>query len=114
MVGVLGPWEPLGAPEEDYRAGKLTFLLHGEKLRGKWTLIRMARPRRGRSDKPQWLLIKDRDEEARPLSKEDILESRPESIVTGRALEQIAAGDAPRRSRKTATQKAKRPRSVPK
>src|SRR6202047_812131 len=45
MVWGRGTWEPLGDPEKNYRAGKLTFILHGDKLRGKWTLIRMTRPR---------------------------------------------------------------------
>ena len=111
MIWDRGTWEPLGDPEEGYRAGKLNFILHGEKLRGRWTLVRMAHPRGRRSDKPQWLLIKDGDEEARPLSREDILESRPESVVTRRTLEQIAAGDPPRRARKkTTTRKHSRSR----
>jgi bifunctional non-homologous end joining protein LigD len=114
MIWDRGTWEPLGDPEEGDRAGKLNFVLHGEKLRGRWTLVRMSHARGRRSDKPQWLLIKDRDEEARPLSKEDILESRPESIVTGRTLEQIAAGDPPRRARKKAPKTGKRARSTPK
>ncbi len=114
MIWDRGTWEPLGDPEKGYRAGKLNFVLHGEKLRGRWTLVRMTHPRGRRRDKPQWLLIKDRDEDARPLSKEDVLECRPESIATGRALEQIAAGDPPRRARKKAPKAGKRPRSKPK
>jgi bifunctional non-homologous end joining protein LigD len=113
MVWDRGAWEPLGDPERDYQAGKLTFILHGEKLRGKWTLVRMARARRKPGDKPQWLLIKDRDDEARPLSKQDILESRPESIATGRSLEQIAAGEKPRPARKRTAAKAARHRESP-
>jgi bifunctional non-homologous end joining protein LigD len=46
-------------------AGRLEFALHGEKLKGKFALIRMA-GRRGK--KENWLLIKMRDEQARPDS----------------------------------------------
>src|SRR5215831_15428216 len=40
---------------EGIRAGRLEFTLHGEKLRGRFSLVRM---RGGRGGKPQWLLIK--------------------------------------------------------
>ena len=46
-----------------YAAGKLKFRLHGEKLHGGWTLVRSHM--RGSGDKEQWLLIKERDDEAR-------------------------------------------------
>ena len=45
------------------RPGKLKFTLHGEKLHGGWTLVRSHM--RGSGDKEQWLLIKERDDEAR-------------------------------------------------
>jgi bifunctional non-homologous end joining protein LigD len=48
---------------EGIRAGRLEFALHGEKLRGRFALVRM---RGGRGGKPQWLLIKGKDEYARP------------------------------------------------
>jgi DNA ligase D-like protein (predicted 3'-phosphoesterase) len=60
--------------------GHAVFVLHGEKLRGGFAL---QRTRAGA--KPQWLLIKRRDEEARPGS--DIVGERPESVVTGRTLQ---------------------------
>lgn len=46
-------------PLKQLEAGKLSFRLHGEKLRGEFTLVRMRR------DENQWLLIKARDEFAR-------------------------------------------------
>src|SRR3954469_5435301 len=60
--------------------GHAVFVLHGEKLRGGFAL---QRTREGA--KPQWLLIKRRDDEARPGS--DIVAERPESVVTGRTLQ---------------------------
>ena len=51
-----GYWVPIGNPAEGYREGKLKFEIHGHKLRGRWTLVRMH----GRGDEkkqPPWLLI---------------------------------------------------------
>jgi DNA ligase D-like protein (predicted 3'-phosphoesterase) len=59
--------------------GHAVFVLHGEKLRGGFALQR-TRP----GAKPQWLLIKRRDEQAR--SGSDIVAERPESIVSGQTL----------------------------
>jgi len=59
--------------------GHAVFVLHGEKLRGGFAL---QRTREGA--KPQWLLIKRRDDEARPGS--DIVAERPESVLSGRTL----------------------------
>lgn len=57
-----GEWEPVGDPAAGYRAGKLKFRLHGDKLQGGWALVKTRL--RGGSDKPQWLLIKERDDAA--------------------------------------------------
>jgi DNA ligase D-like protein (predicted 3'-phosphoesterase) len=62
--------------------GHAVFVLHGEKLRGGFALQR-TRP----GAKPQWLLIKRRDDEARPGS--DIVGERPESVVSGRTLPEL-------------------------
>jgi DNA ligase D-like protein (predicted 3'-phosphoesterase) len=59
--------------------GHAVFVLHGEKLRGGFALQR-TRP----GAKPQWLLIKRRDEHAQPGS--DIVAERPESVITGDRL----------------------------
>src|SRR5205814_7866547 len=48
---------------EGIEAGRLEFVLHGEKLRGRFALIRMQGRRSGR--KENWLLIKMKDEFAR-------------------------------------------------
>jgi len=84
-----GRWQPVGSAAEGLRKGHLKFDLEGEKLRGRWALVRL----RGREDeggKPNWLLIKEKDEEARTLRQGDILKQRPESVASGRALEEIA------------------------
>jgi DNA ligase D-like protein (predicted 3'-phosphoesterase) len=65
---------------EALERGHAVFVLHGEKLHGGFALQRT-----GGGAKPQWLLIKRRDDEAKPGS--DIVAERPESVVTGRTLE---------------------------
>lgn len=67
---------------EALERGHAVFVLHGEKLDGGFAL---QRTRRGA--KPQWLLIKRRDDHARPGS--DIAAERPESVVSGRALDEL-------------------------
>jgi DNA ligase D-like protein (predicted 3'-phosphoesterase) len=67
---------------EAIERGHAVFVLHGEKLRGGFALQR-TRP----GAKPQWLLIKRRDDEAQPGS--DIVAERPESVVSGRTLAQV-------------------------
>lgn len=59
--------------------GHAVFVLLGEKLRGGFALQRTRD-----SDKPQWLLIKRRDEHARPGS--DIVAEQPESVQSGLTL----------------------------
>ncbi len=90
-----GRWEPQG--DADARAmlgaGNLKFLLRGEKLQGKYALVKIKErrvPRRG-DDARNWLLIKERDAEARPEAELDITAARAESVATQRTMEQIAA-----------------------
>jgi bifunctional non-homologous end joining protein LigD len=68
-----------------YEKGDLKVVLHGERLRGSWVLVRMKRP-----GKPQWLLIKHRDDEADP--SRDITAEESTSVVTGRSMDGIAEG----------------------
>src|SRR6185295_16594495 len=86
MVWDRGTWEP-EVPDVDaaLRKGELKFRLDGEKLRGGFVLVR-TRPRPGAS-KPAWLLIKHRDAYA---STDDIAETAPRSVVSGRTLAEIA------------------------
>ena len=84
-----GTWTPDGDPRRGYREGHLKFTLHGEKLRGRWSLVRM----KGRGEpKEPWLLIKDRDDEARPGHGDELLAQAPESVKSHRTVEDIAAG----------------------
>jgi DNA ligase D-like protein (predicted 3'-phosphoesterase) len=67
---------------EALERGHAVFVLHGEKLRGGFALQRT-----GSGAKPQWLLIKRRDEHARPGS--DIVAERPESVESGATLDEL-------------------------
>jgi DNA ligase D-like protein (predicted 3'-phosphoesterase) len=69
---------------EALERGHAVFVLHGEKLEGGFALQR-TRP----GDKPQWLLIKRKDDAARPGS--DVVAESPESVVSGRALADLIA-----------------------
>ncbi|HEX8689835.1 MAG TPA: DNA polymerase ligase N-terminal domain-containing protein [Solirubrobacterales bacterium] len=62
--------------------GHAVFVLHGEKLRGGFAL---QRTRAG--EKPQWLLIKRRDEQARPGS--DVVAESPRSVLSDRTLDEL-------------------------
>ena len=66
---------------EALERGHAVFVLHGEKLRGGFALQRTGRG----GEKPQWLLVKRRDEEAE--SGADVVAERPESVVSGETLE---------------------------
>jgi bifunctional non-homologous end joining protein LigD len=96
MLWDQGTWEPQPAyPDVDagLRDGSLKFILHGVKLKGKWALIRMKGKSAGSAAKPNWLLIKEHDSFERPPSAPPITEEEPNSVVTGRSIEQIAQSE---------------------
>jgi DNA ligase D-like protein (predicted 3'-phosphoesterase) len=67
---------------EALERGHAVFVLHGEKLRGGFAMQR-TRP----GPRSQWLLIKRRDEEARPGS--DVASEQPTSVLSRRTLEEL-------------------------
>lgn len=83
-----GTWAPEGDAHRGLDKGHLEFSLEGEKLHGRWHLVRL-RPGRGRK-KTDWLLIKADDGFARPADAPDILEEAPQSVKTGRGMDEIA------------------------
>src|SRR5688572_25080801 len=89
IVWDRGEWIPKEDPREGYRKGRLKFALRGEKLHGGWILVRSHGGKYGDRDKRAWLLMKERDDEAREAS-ESIVEQRPESVLTARTLEDVA------------------------
>ena len=87
IVWDRGIWLPHGDPQETYKEGKLKFTLVGEKLTGEWALVRTRL--NGGGDKEQWLLIKEKDEIARPGDEYDIVEALPKSVISGKSVGRI-------------------------
>jgi len=91
MLWDFGEWEPIsehGNVDRALAEGHLKFNLKGQKMKGRWALVRMhthdARP-----GKPNWLLIKDRDEYARTEDEPSLTDRFPDSAVSKRTIEQI-------------------------
>ena len=62
-------------------AGKLEMRLHGRRLQGGFTLVRM-------NDRPrQWLMIKQRDEQARPGT--EVVQEYQTSVLSGRTIDDL-------------------------
>ncbi len=78
LIWDWGTWVPLGNPRESYRAGLLKFELHGQKLHGKWVLVRMKA--KGEKQEP-WLLIKEKDEFVRRSVDFSVVDEFPDSVI---------------------------------
>jgi len=87
-----GTWEPIEDPHQGYAAGNLKFILKGTKLHGGFALVKIRdRSARGGHDGGRsWLLIKERDGYVVPEATSEITKARPESVTTGRTLDEIA------------------------
>ncbi|MEX2217741.1 MAG: DNA ligase D [Phycisphaerales bacterium] len=108
MVWDKGRWSPEeGTAAAALREGMLKFRLEGQRLKGRWMLVRTkyqgerkgarggARRRSAGDEGEQkhWLLIKERDREASPGIHAETFAT---SVATGRTMEEIAAGAPPR------------------
>src|SRR5690606_12176769 len=97
IIWDAGHWETNGDPSTDWRAGKLKLRLKGHKLQGGWTLVRTGQRQRDPNTSPAsgsaaasaaktaWLLIKEKDEYARPESEYEVTQAQPDSVATGTA-----------------------------
>jgi bifunctional non-homologous end joining protein LigD len=86
IVWDWGTWEPADGedPADALRTGELHFDISGQKLAGRFALVRTGRDRSG---KDKWLLLHKRDDHARPgWDPEDHLES----VKTGRTNDDVA------------------------
>jgi bifunctional non-homologous end joining protein LigD len=88
IVWDTGSWAPMGDPHRDLAKGAFKFRLAGEKLKGGWMLTRL-KGRPGDDAKENWLLFKEHDLAAD--TETDILTSRPESVKSGRRIEELVA-----------------------
>ena len=87
-----GRWRPESDPHRGLEKGHLEFSLAGERLNGRWHLVRMRR--RPQEKKEQWLLIKADDEFARPAGAAEVTLEETTSSVSGRTAEEVAASGA--------------------
>lgn len=87
IVWDTGTWVPEGNAEAGYRDGVLKFELRGKRLTGQWALVQM----KGREGGKNWLLLKERDDVARPGSDDEIVMENQTSAVSGRDIKQVAA-----------------------
>lgn len=89
-----GTWEPIAPPggvadaHAGMAKGDFKFRLSGNKLVGNWVLVRL-KPRPGEK-RENWLLIKERDDHIRAGDGAAILAERPESVVSGLTIEEVA------------------------
>jgi bifunctional non-homologous end joining protein LigD len=90
MLWDRGTWEPEGDPVASYRGGKLVFRLDGERLKGRWALVRMSG--KAGEDGKNWLLKKLDDVEARSIGAYDVLQEMTTSVASGRTMDEIAGG----------------------
>jgi bifunctional non-homologous end joining protein LigD len=75
--------------------GSVKIWLEGKKIKGGFALVRTGSGRSGGSGKEQWFLVKLKDEHAAP--GRELLEKRPESVVTGKTIQDL--GERKRRTR---------------
>ena len=72
-----GVWRPLDDPRKALAAGNLKFELSGHKMHGRWVLVRM----KGKGEKQEpWLLIKEKDDYARPAEQFSVVDEMPDSV----------------------------------
>jgi bifunctional non-homologous end joining protein LigD len=100
MLWDRGSWVPEGDAREQYEKGRLTFELRGERLTGRWHLVRT-----GRDHGKSWLLFKGRDQVARDEG-DALLEEATTSVASQRTMDEIASG-APARTRGRAASRTK-------
>lgn len=82
-----GTWSPVGDAKKGYAKGHLEFELKGAKLHGTWHLVRMqGKPGEKREN---WLLIKADDASSRSEGDPDVLDDEPNSVTSGRSIEDL-------------------------
>src|SRR6266513_1974454 len=99
------------AIRDGLKRGDVKITFHGERLHGSFALVRMKFARdSSSSSKPQWLLIKHRDEFA---TKEDVVADNMTSVDSDRTMEEIAGGKSRvwRSNREPKASKTKAPKT---
>jgi bifunctional non-homologous end joining protein LigD len=114
MLWDRGSYHPLEPGEDEeralldaHRAGRIEFVLQGERLRGAFRLLRMAW---GKAGKPQWLLTKLDDEHAEADREPAAVWTT--SVTTGRTMEEIGGKRAAAKAAKKAAAKTAKKAAV--
>jgi len=94
MLWDRGFWAADGDPAKSLQKGELKLTLAGEKLKGGWVLVRLSHDRT-REKRSSWLLIKRHDGYEKEDGSDSIL-GEDRSVASGRSMEDIAAGKAPK------------------
>jgi bifunctional non-homologous end joining protein LigD len=82
LVWDRGTWSPEADADKQMQRGRLSFTLDGEKLRGRFHLVRSG----AAQARERWLLFKGNDADAADV---DIITERPESVLSGKTIEQV-------------------------
>lgn len=88
MLWDEGNWIPENDPDEGLREGSLKFRVEGERLKGRWALVRM----KTEDGDKNWLLLKERDEYAR---EDEGIPEIPTSVRSGRTVSEILEEEDP-------------------
>lgn len=102
MLWDEGWWEPQEDFTKGLKSGKLKFILHGQRMKGRWTLVRM----RTKEKRENWLLIKEHDS----FEEEDengLIDRYVTSVVSARSMEEITE-DKPARKQPAKAAREKR------
>jgi bifunctional non-homologous end joining protein LigD len=112
MLWDEGSWEPIEDPDEGLKEGKLKFIVHGQRLQGGFALVRLRSDTGRKQGKENWLLIKEKDEHARPGEGGNLIESQLTSVRTEREMEEISQGEAEWHSNEPVEANVKRLKTV--
>ncbi|MBN8849800.1 MULTISPECIES: DNA ligase D [unclassified Sphingomonas] len=90
MLWDEGTWEPVGGkdPAKTIKQGHLHFILHGQRMKGEWLLVRMKGKPGERHE--NWLLRKVED--AYAGASGDLVDKALTSVSSGRTMVEIAEG----------------------
>ncbi len=88
IVWDQGTWTPEDDAAKDLKAGKLTFTLDGNRLKGRFTLVRLKAD--GKSKKNNWLLIKSKDDHALEEAQNEPVDTEMSSAKTGVSNDDLA------------------------
>ncbi|MFW5780777.1 MAG: DNA ligase D [Bacillota bacterium] len=87
MLWDEGEWQPYGDVDEGLEKGSIKFTLKGNRLKGKWALVKLKEKEGDKGD--NWILLKEKDEYAKD---DDGISEFTTSIRTGRTMDEIEKG----------------------